>query len=310
MPKLILHAGVHRTGTTSIQQYLAHNRQALADQGFAYTAPKDNHQELAWKLLKDSITPDEFADAIHDSEGRDVIVSAEDMCRIVDGSLIARIAARFDTQVILFVRRQDDWVESWYNQNVKWPFNRPASVMSPLEFLGTLPEYHWLYYDTLYFRWREASPKVELVLFDEVQDSVQEFCRRIGIDQSLLVQPARKANSSLSAGSLEIVRHLGMAALSPQTRMAVLRSLNAAAFTSKHPTPVFPASVKNLIMERFYDSNRRISQEILGRLDAELFPPAEHARFVRRALPDGQTLLGEFVAPLLRSLDRRSGRKE
>lgn len=310
MPKLILHAGVHRTGTTSIQHYLAHNRQALADQGFAYTGPKDNHQELAWALLKGSISADEFTAAIVDSEGRDIIVSAEDLCRIADATLISRIAARFETHAILFVRRQDDWVESWYNQNVKWPFNRPASVMSPLEFLGTLPEYHWLYYDTLYSRWRVACHKVDLVLFDEVEDSIGEFCRCAGIDQSRLNQPQRKANSSLSAGSLEIVRHLGMATLAPRTRMIVLRTLEAAAFTSKKHAPVFPASIKHLIMERFLQSNKRLSQDILGRLDAELFAPAEHVHVAAGVPPDTQILLQQFVGPLLRNLDRRARQKE
>ena len=50
--ELVLHAGIHRTGTTSLQRLLAKNRAALAAEGIAYPGEGQNHQPLAWELFR------------------------------------------------------------------------------------------------------------------------------------------------------------------------------------------------------------------------------------------------------------------
>ena len=47
-----IHAGIHRTGTTSLQRFLADNRAALAGQGVGYPGEATNHQALAWALKR------------------------------------------------------------------------------------------------------------------------------------------------------------------------------------------------------------------------------------------------------------------
>ncbi len=47
---LVIHAGIHRTGTTSLQRFLAENRAALAGRGVGYPGEENNHQALAWAL--------------------------------------------------------------------------------------------------------------------------------------------------------------------------------------------------------------------------------------------------------------------
>jgi hypothetical protein len=182
--------------------------------------------------------------------------------------------------------------------------------MAPLEFLGTLPDYFWLHYDVLLNRWKRYCNKLDVILFDEIEDSVDAFCRCIGIDQSGLTRLEDRANASLSPASLEIVRRLGMYDLSEGTRGAVLRTVRA--FESKHSDgggAVFPASVKTLIMDRFEASNGRLTT-ILGRQGQVLFPPPVTAAVASGDLPGGATLLQDFVGPLLRVLDRSARRKE
>ena len=309
MPKLILHAGVHRTGTTSIQKYLAANRPALAAQGFVYPGDKENHQDIAWSLIRGSLRPEHFGSTVVVGDAPNVVVSAEDFCRLKGLSFLEKMTAGLSLHAIFFVRRQDDWLESWYNQNIKWPFHPTYSSMSPMEFLGTLPEYFWLKYDDVYRRWKPFCTGIDMVVFDEIEDSVDAFCARAGIDQNGLIRPESGDNSSLSALSLEIVRHLGMANLSQATRGKVLRAVRA--FEAERPgvgTAVFPASVKKLIMERFDQSNRNLSL-ILGRgKRAPLFAPVAPVQVEAASLPDSQTLLRELVAPLLRTLDRQDRR--
>ena len=45
--RVIIHAGIHRTGTTSLQRCLAGNRAALAARGFCYPGTEVHHQSLA-----------------------------------------------------------------------------------------------------------------------------------------------------------------------------------------------------------------------------------------------------------------------
>ena len=54
---------------------------------------------------------------------------------------------------------------SWYNQHVKWPFDRQKSRMDPAAFLTTIEDFHWLDYERLLARWstvlgRSASASV------------------------------------------------------------------------------------------------------------------------------------------------------
>ena len=130
--KLILHGGVHRTGSTSIQNYLAQNRAALSEQGFFYPGEKENHQDIAWAMWRGSLPAQDFASAISPGDDRTVIVSAEDICRYTRVGFLRRMTAGLDIHGVFFVRRQDDWLESWYNQNIRWPFHPAYSAMSPL----------------------------------------------------------------------------------------------------------------------------------------------------------------------------------
>jgi hypothetical protein len=62
MPSLILHIGTAKTGTTSIQQFLSENRQALASRGFfvpSFLGVGPNHRWLPL-LAQDELTVDGF----------------------------------------------------------------------------------------------------------------------------------------------------------------------------------------------------------------------------------------------------------
>ena len=58
--KLVIHAGIHRTGTTSLQRLLARNRAVLAGAGRRLSrARRPNHQPLAWALMRGQSGADE-----------------------------------------------------------------------------------------------------------------------------------------------------------------------------------------------------------------------------------------------------------
>jgi hypothetical protein len=121
-PKLILHVGLPKTGTTSIQECLYINRDRLAGMGlrFADRLGREKgfgHHKLG-RLLATS-GPGAFIDQL----GRqDAIVSAENLSYIflrdTEGKLAA-LADVYDLHVIVFVRRADYLLESAFAQMVK-----------------------------------------------------------------------------------------------------------------------------------------------------------------------------------------------
>ncbi len=138
--RLILHIGMHKTGTSSVQRYFSRNRAILRRMGVCY--PKsigaDGERQPKHAALFDAISHeadfgtehpvlgsasrqiDRVATEIEASQCDVGVLSAEGLSgeRPVFASAMAELAVRFETRVVVFVRRQDHWVESFYKQMV------------------------------------------------------------------------------------------------------------------------------------------------------------------------------------------------
>ncbi|WP_460274236.1 hypothetical protein [Celeribacter sp. ULVN23_4] len=155
-PKLILHAGTHKTGTTAIQAFCAANRDMLAQQGLLYpTLPlhgkkaAQQHHDIAHALAEKSqrLTIKTAAKLVEDwaqeLQGTDttLLLSAEPLWRQFgasgpsqEGSVdqedqwlaerrayllkLADVLKRFDTTVVLVFRNPIDFIQSLYIENI------------------------------------------------------------------------------------------------------------------------------------------------------------------------------------------------
>lgn len=154
MPRLFLHIGTHKTGTTSVQRFLTDNRAALRRQGLLYPDPATGgfgeryaHHQVAHAMAGQGRagTPEDarrFFDRVRrDLRGREsAIVSAEALYRHVlpdpesgrrldagGGAVgdplpyIRRVRdclADFDVTVLVMLRPQDTFLESLYAEQV------------------------------------------------------------------------------------------------------------------------------------------------------------------------------------------------
>lgn len=155
-PRLYLHLGTHKTGTTALQSFSVENRDALWQQGCWYPdfapvaqGPRDGHHALAhaFSAQPKAIMPEQAAAIIEHwhrqaCEHRvTLVVSAEAIYRHVLGSgsfwqrrrhyLEALRAALADFEVIPVVvfRRPDDYLRSLYQEavaNLSKPRQMPA----------------------------------------------------------------------------------------------------------------------------------------------------------------------------------------
>ncbi len=153
-PKLVLHIGSHKTGTTSIQGDLAANRTWLEGRGIAYPDPApyfrfhriDGHHDLAHALASSKPRhvrrAERFRQHLVDLGSRfdRIVLSAEPFYRhvlsrpgaepatrtlagFIEGhrAFVAKTAeyfSPFDVEILLFLRRPDRFVESLYKNAV------------------------------------------------------------------------------------------------------------------------------------------------------------------------------------------------
>jgi len=130
---IYLHIGMHKTATTAIQVCLRENEKALAALG--YGVPRSGvsgttHNNIAfsvrdlpqYKPEKGGV--DELVDELSTSSFDRFIISAEALDNLTAEQIefLRRKLSNFDVNVIVFLRRQMDWLQSEWSEMVKLRF--------------------------------------------------------------------------------------------------------------------------------------------------------------------------------------------
>jgi hypothetical protein len=135
-PRLFVHVGIHKTGTTSLQGYLARHRDALAKAGLfvpktgTLPQPGAGHHLLPWTLTGRhadqwaGVDPDglwrTLAHELAASGCDHAIVSSEDLSHLTDEQvgIVAERLAPFDPVAVVVLRRPGDVLEGSFRTSV------------------------------------------------------------------------------------------------------------------------------------------------------------------------------------------------
>ena len=219
--RLILHIGANKTGSSAIQTFLSLNRAALQAQGimvpngqFQLGGNQGNQvfafQELmsepeaGRKRLESSVealkTEAPAAEAI--------LFSAENLtANPVAPSLFEGLTKNYDTQVIVFIRRQDEYLlSSWQQWYSKVSDDFWAWLISVVGQMG-----NWRSYLQ---NWEAVVPreKINVRIYDrsklEDGDVIADFYKQLelGTPMKQLIYPNRIINPSYSDAIMEIVK--------------------------------------------------------------------------------------------------------
>jgi len=289
--RLTLHIGIHRTGTTGLQRGLAANRDRLSALGKCYPLKGTNHQDIAWGLHRGKMTAKDLVRTLEPYANKGhIILSGEDFCIHRNLDWLAPLKEIYDIDAIIYLRRQDHWLMSWYNQHVKWPFSRKHSVMTPREFLECLDEFHWLDFECMLGLWERALGRekvaVRIIEKGQVEDAIGDFLGHAGIDRNALKFDASAQNDSLPTETLEYVRRAGMYDIANPERVAIIGFLQEVAKSAGcKARTLYTAAERQGVLDRFEASNRAVAQHWFGRDDLFLEgPPDDKDLYVEGSL--------------------------
>lgn len=289
MPRLYLHIGRGKTGTTVIQSYLSANRDRLAAQGVHYVLADDNgkglgHQQIAKSFISNAppiMHPArdpvgirrKIAEEIEACTAETVLLSSENFAIADVGPVIdyfGGLRRGYDIRIIFFARSQDELAESEFNQVVKIGresgtiHNYIANEIDGCDFM------------TVARAWEGGVGRENMIcrLYDAAnRDVIENFLSCIlEIDSRALGDPRAKVQSFNQNRALGI-RALAAARLLNQTevssRMQTYRSLFEVLRQGDLPALLLDSEQARRYRNSFADSNFAFTERYLneGRRD-------------------------------------------
>lgn len=322
-PTLFLHMGAHRTATSSIQRFLELNRDSLSGRGILVPWGSGRHRAQMTRLFDGGVTAAALADEI-EAQVRacpagaaitSVVMSDEDVAMHRDLSPLEPLSARFEVKPIYALRRQDLWLESWFQQNVKWQWNAELAHLSFPEFLSRRDDFHWIDYDRTVRRLEAqfGTGNVTLTVFEpgRMPDGpLAAFAQAIGLSSTEGLEIPPRINGSLSPLMTEFMRALPLDTLDEPVRLAVETACAAADAELSRAVPqtafYMDAPTRQAVLADYRDGNAALARRWFR--SASLFEeplPPEDAMLAPQTLPSGSyDTVRLIVAPVLTELAR------
>ncbi|NYJ00750.1 hypothetical protein HNR19_001448 [Nocardioides thalensis] len=302
---LVLHVGMNKAGSTSIQHFLRGNETALAAGGWLYprTPGKVRHVRVGFYVKSDAelartgawVTgdypdPDVFrarfprrlAAELHESGQPRAILSEEYLWHAGRLPAVRELVAPFarSTRVVVYLRRQDDHLISAYQQSVRGGDTQRIDSFAAARARSA----HYDYGSRLTAWQRDVAPDALVVrrfgpahfaggsLYQDFLDAAE-----IDVPATSLEIPPRR-NESLDAEAVEFLRVYNLHRIENEgVRPAQIRngrlSQRLAESADRGPTLTLAPQHLDAIMARFADSNRHVARHWLGET-GELFPPS------------------------------------
>ena len=282
-PKLWIHIGTHKTGTTSIEAFLKTNRKALAHQGIGLLSfPRDARHALRKHAEGNETAAKRLANTLEHlitkqsractSQLNTYILSWEGFCGNAikgynDAPLMANILnvaskySNLNPYIILYIRPQEEFISSYYSQTVK-----EGKTKSIQEFLHDLPSdsFNWLKLTEAFERQFGADQVVVerycRELFPGKNEILKNFCTHLSINTRGLTFPLSSINSAKNAGwskpMIEIARRLNaqVSKDEQQTMKEIFNKITPQ--IAKNDYAYFAADTTTLIRNSYFKSNQ------------------------------------------------------
>ena len=291
-PRLFLHIGHPKTGTTGIQTFLLTNRERFLEAGLLY--PQTGVEDSAHRLLSPSFYSLRFREnrspAVWSALAREirksslpVIVLSCEAFWFDHPRTFAPLLELAEVTVVAYLRRQDHLAESRHAQRIRSYMNmdlrRPDLAGYAEE---PLTDFH-----------RDLSRFASLVGKDHMlvrpfepgslcqNDPALDFMQTIGFALPPGLTGTTSSNASLKRPYLAFKRHCNALPLLEAEHRRLGRNLNqlSQGDPAPSPGPLLPFDQRLRIFERHQDSNAAVARDFLNRPGGGLFtePPPDPA---------------------------------
>jgi len=304
--RVVLHIGLEKTGTTTLQRFLAANQCALKQADVLYPQATAPHAVLplcvqevrgdalqrrngisgrsdvrAFRQRVEQAMQREFSEAgcstmVLSSElCSSRLRTDEELCELRD--ILSEYAAA--PTIVVYIRRQDEYLVSLHSTAVQ------SGSVAPLDFPATAREIGRYDYWEILSRWARVFGRENIICrrFERHrligQDIVTDFLTTVGLASLIsLPRPADK-NESVDANCVEFLRQFNnhIAALHDPERSR-RELLGALSRYSSGPWLTLPEPQLAAFMARFELSNRKVAAEYFPKESGNLFDHSKDTR--------------------------------
>jgi len=284
----LLHIGAPKTGSTALQNFLFSNKELLSKSGWEY--PDVNlrgfgHHDLAfllgggypsWALPQDR-SLEELTNLLIDSvKGfNQIVISSENFFLFPNPSETSQVLEQSGfppdlVKIVIYIRRQDEAISSYYNQMVK-----------AQGYTGTIQDYIsesrdlWNY-EIQMSHWEEIFGHENLIvkLYQEdelkIGDIRHDFLQLMNLSPDKFQWPMELANTRINRDILEFQRLVNRLPLSFPEKRRFHRELIELTSTTAgmglfNDTPILDTTQRMEILSIYRDSNIYVADNYLGR---------------------------------------------
>lgn len=287
-PRLILHIGTHKTGTSALQATLDSARSELRLHGVLYPDTRrppwpelPKHCSVYHAAASDDpalqARERDTLLAEFDASGAHTLLISEEGLSEPDprvAEFFAPLSAHFEIEVLCFLRRQDLFVEALFNQFVREAARRESRPI--LTFARAPAIRERLNYRALLGRWAALPARVKVLDFDgpavRGPGLMTAFETALGLPP--LGLPDRRANPSPDMRLALLLNRMNRLRV-PYELPPLLHAARALAHAGLPPVRhLLGSDERRRMLTEFQDCNRRLATEFGVEFGAEL-PPQE-----------------------------------
>jgi hypothetical protein len=292
-PKLFIHIGTNKTGTSAIQHFLNNERKALTGHGLFYPSAGcagDAHYEISRTLGFDhgkQPAPEEqrkallkrFKSELAQSRCDVCVISSENFVLPKKVALVREFFADFDCKIIVYFRRHDHWWFSAYSQAAKMVVD-PPWAQGFEGFLSFQRKHNPQFgnYRALLDRWEKVFGRQNIVVraYEKEQNQpniVADFLSSIGFaDLNAHFGDASVAqiNKSLDTRSIFFLETFQRMKIDERTRGVLISYVMQNAQPAAEQPPILPKTRLRLAEENM-QLYQHIARTYMNRSDGSLF---------------------------------------
>ena len=291
--RLFIHIGTHKTGSTAIQRALWSNQNALLQKGVVFLSlPREiKTLEICEELNLDIVHSfrkylDRRVAKKRDKGSKAIryVMSWEGFSgNALDGYLNAAIAAQhikrategMDVRIVVYLRKQDEFIESMYAQRIK-----AGESYTFQSFLDSLPAFSFNWeqlltsYSELFGKENMIVRRYDKAVLLEPNSLLLDFFQAIGIDMQDITfhEGFVNLNPGYTRDALEIAR-LSNPYLNSNEKVDLRQILQQTSFKQPFESySYFSDKNRNVLLLQYADSNAIVAREYFNESSGVLFP--------------------------------------